>query len=99
MLTAVVGAEDDAMLRPRDAWVVKLEPGRAENDRVVAEARDVELDVLCMRSDLQTDRVSLVGDGAGRNTAAIDDLYVLRGIFGAEVDGVGLSKGGIDKGD
>jgi len=52
-----------------------------------------------MRSDLQTDRVSLVGDGAGRNTAAIDDLYVLRGIFGAEVDGVGLSKGGIDKGD
>jgi hypothetical protein len=53
-----------------------LEPGQAKNDRMVTEAGDVELDVLCMRPDLKLDRLGFLGDGAGRNGTTVNDLQV-----------------------
>jgi hypothetical protein len=50
-----------------------------------------------MRADLKLDWVSLLGNRAGRNRTAVDDLQISRRSRGPERDGVGLSKGGINK--
>src|SRR5262245_39386941 len=98
MLAAVVGVEDDTVLGPCDSRVVDLEPGHAENDWIVAEARDAELHVLCVRSDRKTDRESFVRDGARRDRAPIDDFHTSWRIAGTEADVLGLSESKIDKG-
>jgi hypothetical protein len=46
MAATVLGGEDDPMLGPLDERVVELEPGHAEDDRIVAETGNVELDGL-----------------------------------------------------
>jgi hypothetical protein len=94
----MVGAEDNPMLGPRDDGIVEREPRHAEDDWVMTKARDVELNVLCMRADFKLDRDGFVGDGAGRDGASINNLEVSRRSLEPEGNGVGLSEGGIDKG-
>jgi len=77
---------------------VEREPRHAEDDRVMTEARDVELDVFSMRSDLKLNRDGFVGDGAGRDGTPIDNLQVSRRSLEPEGDGVGLNERDIDKG-
>ena len=97
MLATVVGAEDNTTLGPRDGGVMESKPSHPEDDWVVAETRDVELDVLCMRTDLDSDGEGFVSDGTGHDRAAVNHFKDSRLGLGLEVDGVGLSKLGIDK--
>jgi len=50
-----------------------------------------------MRFNLKLNRVRFVSDGAGQYGAPIDNLEILWLCLESEVDGVGLSKFGIDK--
>jgi hypothetical protein len=77
---------------------MELEPRHAENDRIVSEVRDVESDVLCMRTDLELNRKRVMSDSARRNETSIRNLEFSRGCFETERDGVGLRKGGVDEG-
>jgi hypothetical protein len=97
IFATVVGIEDNPMLGPRDGGIMVLEPSHTEDDWVVTEARDVELDFFCMRSDLKLNRKSFVSDGAGRDRTPINNLKVSRSGFGFEVDRVGLDKDSVDK--
>ena len=74
MLATMIGAENNSSLRPRDRGIVEGQPRHAEDDRVMAEACNVERDVFHVRSDLKLDRNGCVGDGAGRYGAPINDL-------------------------
>jgi hypothetical protein len=97
MLATVIGTKDNPTLGPRDGGIVDGEPRHAEDDWVVAEARDVELDVLCVRTNLELDREGFLGDGAGQDRAAVNHLEISRLGLEPEADGVGLSKLDIDK--
>ena len=97
MLATVVGAKDNPTLGPRDGGIVDGEPRHAEDDWVVTEARDVELDVLYMRTDLELDEAGFLGDGAGQDRTAVNHFEVSRLVLETEADGVGLSKLDIDK--
>ena len=97
VLATVVGAKDNATLGPRYGGVVEGEPSHTENDMVVAEARNVEQDVLCMRSDLKLDWKGFLNDGAGRNRTPINNLKISRLGLGLEADSVELGKLDIEK--
>lgn len=97
MRAAMVGVEDNAVLGPTDRRIMELEPRHTEDDRIVAEARDVELDGLGMRADLELDGKSLVGDDAGRDGTSISHFEVPRLILEPETDGVALSERDINK--
>ena len=82
MVTTVVGAEDNPMLGPHNGRIVELEPGHAEDDRVVAEAGDVELNVFRVRADLELDGQCFLGESSGGDGASIDNFEFSRHGFG-----------------
>ena len=74
MSTTEVGAKNNPVLGPVDGWIMQLEPGHADDDRVATEARDVEPDVLSVRTELHLNGECFVRDGTGRDGTSIDDL-------------------------
>jgi hypothetical protein len=98
MLATMVGTENNLTLGPRDGGIVEREPRHAEDDRVMTEARSVELNVLCMRASLKLNWGGFVGDGAGGDGTPVDNLKVSRHSLEPEGDGDGLSESDIDKG-
>jgi hypothetical protein len=98
MITAVAGIEYNPMLGPRNGGIMELEPSHTEDNWVVAEARDIELDIFCMRSDLKLDREGFLNDDAGRDRTSINNFEVSRSGLRSEANRVGLDKVRINKG-
>jgi hypothetical protein len=80
--TTVIGAEDNPMLGPDNGRIVELEPGHAEDDRVMAEAGNVELDVFRVGADLELDGQCFLGESTGGDGASIDNFEFPRHGFG-----------------
>jgi len=94
----VVGAEDNLVFGPENGWVMEFEPWHTEKDRVLSERGNVELDVICVRTDPELDWKYLMGDGPRRNGTAVSKHQMLWCCFETEADGVGSSEGGVDDG-
>ena len=86
---AKVRVELQLILGPAEDGLVQPVPGDAEEDGVVADLGDMELDVLNVRADIETDGTSLVGD-AGRYGASIGGFDLAQFIRGVKVDGAGM---------
>ena len=97
MAAAVVGAEGHSVLGPHDRWVVELEPGHAEDDRVVAKSRGIEAKGLSVRANFELDRYRIVREKTRSNGTAIDDFEFAGHGFGLERDMVALGEPSINE--
>jgi len=98
MFTAIFRAKDNPILGPLNGGIVELEPRHAEDDWIMTEACDVELDAFGMGPDHKLQGDGFLGDGTGRNEAAVCKFKVLWRGLESEVDRVGVSKRRIDEG-
>jgi hypothetical protein len=76
---------------------MELEPGHAEDGRVVAEAGDVELDGLRVGADLESNGSCFLGESTGGDGASVNHLELSWHGFGLQRDVVALGKGNVEE--
>jgi hypothetical protein len=76
---------------------MEFEPRHAEHDGVLPQSRYVEANGLGVRANTKLKRQRFVGDGAGRDGAAVSNMHEQRGCFEDEANGVRPDEGGVDE--
>jgi hypothetical protein len=93
----VIGAEHESVLGPSDGWVVEFQPRHAKDDRIMAEAGNVELNIFCVVAYLELNWQGFLIDRTGRDWAPVDHLKLSGHGFGLEMNAVTSGERSVDK--